>query len=291
MNTTIELLDHWLTRRLDADLLAWLTDRLGQLDAQRAVDITLGMIPRRLGRADLALSQEETDAAAALQAGWDPANWTIDALARTRVLAGLHQQDPEAFPDRFTRLLQTADLNESIAYYQASALFPHDARLDAQLGEGLRSNVKAVFEAIAHGNPYPARHFGQNAWNHVVLKALFIDSALHPIVDLDRRANDELAGVLCDYAHERWAADRAISPEVWRLVGPFSSDTRRFDDLARVVESPHAVERAAALLALHDSPHPDAAALLNRHSDAHRQLSAQGIDWQCIAIARHQHDF
>ena len=71
--------------------------------------------------------------------------------------------------------------------------------------------MRPVFEAVAHRNPYPARHFDESAWNHLVLKALFIGSTLAPIEELDARANPTLMRMLCDYAHERWAAGRTIS--------------------------------------------------------------------------------
>ena len=68
--------------------------------------------------------------------------------------------------------------------------------------------MRAVFEAVAHRSPYPREQFSENRWNHMVLKALFVDSTLHPMQGLEERANPELAKMLCDYAHERWAAGR-----------------------------------------------------------------------------------
>ena len=50
----------------------------------------------------------------------------------------------------------------------------------------------------------------------MVLKALFVESTLHPIQGLDARANEALAHMLCDYAHERWAAGRPVS----RMTAP-----------------------------------------------------------------------
>lgn len=67
----------------------------------------------------------------------------------------------------------------------------------------------------------------------MVLKALFIDTTLHPIVGPDERANSKLATLLCDYAHERWAAGRAVTPELWRCVGPHATTDALLKDLHR----------------------------------------------------------
>jgi hypothetical protein len=88
--------------------------------------------------------------------------------------------------------------------------------------EGLRTAMRTVFEAVANQNPFPAESFPQSAWNHMVLKTVFLDSVLHPIIGLDDRWNDELAGILVNYAHGRWAAYRPVAPELWREVGAFA---------------------------------------------------------------------
>ena len=60
--------------------------------------------------------------------------------------------------------------------------------------------MRTVFEAVANQNPFPAESFPQSAWNHSVLKTLFLDSVLHPIIGLleDKylRAQIELAKTL-----------------------------------------------------------------------------------------------
>ena len=109
--------------------------------------------------------------------------------------------------------------------------------------------MRAVFEAVAHRSPYPKEQFAENRWNHMVLKALFVGSTLHPIQGLDERANPTLARMLCDYAHERWAAGRPVSPELWRCVGPHA-DAEALADLQRVLATGGAIERQAAALAL-----------------------------------------
>ncbi len=56
--------------------------------------------------------------------------------------------------------------------------------------------MRAVFEAIAHRNPYPKAHFDIHRCNRMVLKALFIRRPLAPIQGLDQRANPELARIM-----------------------------------------------------------------------------------------------
>jgi hypothetical protein len=95
--------------------------------------------------------------------------------------------------------------------------------------------------------------FDEAGWNQLVLKALFIETALAPVQGLDRRANPTLMRMLCDYAHERWAAGRPVSPELWRCVGPFADGPAR-EDLARVLRTGTDAERAAAGAALDAVP-------------------------------------
>jgi hypothetical protein len=142
--------------------------------------------------------------------------------------------------------------------------------------------MKAVFEAIAHRNPYPAEHFSQSAWNQLVLKALFVESALEPIQGLDARQNPDLARMLSDYAHERWAAGRRVSPELWRGVGRFA-DQGAVADLARVLAEGDADERAAAALALAASPRTDAKALLEGAGEIGRRARQGELSWATLA--------
>ena len=131
----------------------------------------------------------------------------------------------------------------------------------------MRSSVKPIFEAVAHRNPYPAEFFDEGAWNQMVLKALFIDSTLAPIQRLDERANPDLAEMLIDYAHERWAAGRPVSAELWRCVGPYAGE-RALADLERVLSTGTPEERAAAKAALVACPLPRARELLESMRNA-----------------------
>jgi hypothetical protein len=180
------------------------------------------LAPRRLGKADLALSAQDLAAADAARAGWSPEGWSIDGAAR--VLALLTAPSNRAFADRFKDLRRTADVAEMIALYRGLPLYPEPESLHFEVGEGLRSNIKAVFESIAHRNPFPRDHFDDHRWNHMILKALFIQSRLTPILGLEARANPELARILVDYPEERIAAGRPVPEDLWIPLKAFRDD-------------------------------------------------------------------
>ena len=258
-----ELLQRWLERQLPDPAATWLR---GQLDAlggevrDRDLYLALGLVPRRLGKADLELGDRDLEDAGQARAGWDPRGWSVDQAARILIL--LHAGGGgERFAQRFVQLCRTADVAEAIAFYRGLPLYPDPRMLEAQAAEGTRTNMRAVFEAVAHRNPYAKEQFAENRWNHMVLKALFVGSTLHPIQGLDERTNPTLARMLCDYAHERWAAGRPVSPELWRCVGPHADD-EALTDLQRVLASGSATERKAAALALAACPGPKARELL-----------------------------
>lgn len=280
-----ELLEQWLNHRLSTEHTDWLKSQRQKIltsNSDRELHITLGLIPRRLGRADLNLSDTELKAADQIVAGWDPSAWSIDTAARIAILCRLAENNPEDFKDTIVDLCRNADLAEGIALYSGIALYPHSDGLDKLIGEGLRTNMRAVFEAIAHHNPYPATRFDENRWNHMVLKALFIDSTLAPIQGLDKRANAELATILVDYAHERWAATRPVTIELWRCVGPFATGAM-VDDLQRVVESKTKIEHEAGALALSQSPDQKAHDILASYPQTASNIANGKITWDAIS--------
>lgn len=209
---------------------------------QSEIYIFLGLAPRKLGKADLVLTDADLAAADAAHKGWNPRGWSIDGAAR--VVALLNTSGNRPFSERFKDLRRTADVAEMIALYRGLPLYPEPAALDFEVGEALRSHIRAVFEAVAHHNPYPRDHFDEHRWNHMILKALFIDSTLSPIVGLTERANPELARILVDYAHERWAAGRPVTPELWIPVKPFSNDPAIAGQLTKAINDGHLTEEA-----------------------------------------------
>jgi hypothetical protein len=282
--TPRELLHRWLDRQLPDPDSAWLREQLGKLNSEvrdRDLYLALGLAPRRLGKVDLDLSDADLEAAERARPGWDPRGWSVDQAARILIL--LHAGGAGAqFATRFAQLCRTADVAEGIAFYRGLPLYPDPPMLEAQAAEGTRTNMRAVFEAVAHRNPYPKEQFAENRWNHMVLKALFVGSTLHPIHGLDERANPTLARMLCDYAHERWAAGRPVSPELWRCVGPHA-DAEALADLQRVLASGSAAEREAAALALGACPDPRASELLAAAPDLAAAIERGELSWARLA--------
>jgi hypothetical protein len=277
------LLREWLLRQLEPGRGAWLDAQLAALQkdpSDETLGIALGQAPRKLGKAPLALSDADLAAARSAIDGWDPRGWSVADAARILLLAGL-PAGGKPFAQRFRALCQTADAEELATLYRGLPLYPEPAALEPQVGEGLRSNMRGVFEAIAHRNPYPRTHFDQHRWNHMVLKALFIGSPLAPIQGLDERANAELARIMCDFAHERWAAGRPVPFEIWRCVGPFAEGAA-LDDLARVLAGGEALERRAAALALSASPDSRAAQLLQAVPGLAGDISLKRLSWATL---------
>lgn len=280
----VELLRNWLRRQLPGDAADWLDAQVATVagaETDRPLFLAISLVHRRIGKADLLLSASDIAAAEAARPGWRPAGWSLDQAARLYLLLAAGGE-PARFAARLEQLFTTADVGELIAFYRGLPLYPDQPRYVARAGEGLRTNMKAVFEAVAHNNPYPAEQFDEHRWNQMVVKALFIGSALHPIQGLERRWNADLTRMLCDYAHERWAAKRTVSYELWRGVGPHA-DKPALNDLARVLDTGGPVERQAAALALARSPHHDAADILQRDPALAAAVRDGRISWEALA--------
>jgi|SRR5579883_1306839 hypothetical protein len=285
--TPAGLLQAWLRRQLPGDATDWLEAQAAAVaggPSDRALFLAISLVHRRIGKADLALSADDVAAAEAARPGWRPAGWSVDQAARVFLLLA-SGGPPERFAERLEQLFVTADVGELIAFYRGLPLYPEQPRYVERAAEGVRTNMKAVFEAVAHNNPYPAEQFSEQRWNQMVVKALFIGSTLHPIQGLERRWNADLMRMLCDYAHERWAAGRSVSYELWRGVGPFA-DAAAIDDLARVLDRGAPVERQAAALALAESKHAEAARLLARDPALAAAVRGGEINWDALA-AKH----
>lgn len=275
----------WLQSRLDEEALEWIkstSDKLINGAEDWIFYSSFSAVPRHTGKEDLSLSTEEKAKADELRTGWVPSHWSIDDLGRTLLMLSIAEEDKDVFFEKLEKTFISSDIGEGIALYQSLPLLPHPNDLTDRAAEGLRTNITSIFNAVAHRNPYPADYLDDDAWNQMVLKALFVETPLYPIQNIDDRANKKLADMLVDYAHERWAADRDVSPELWRSVGPFADEEIVENDLKKVLQNSNKLRQQAALLALSESPTESAKQLVEQHASQLDQMRQNNIDWDYI---------
>ncbi len=279
----LNVLTSWLQTRLDPASATWVQERLSAIRSgdKKGLYLAFGLTPRKVGKADLALTEKEFSAANSARTGWDPRGWSVDQAVRTLFVLTFPSQESASFVTTLDQLFGTGEVGELVALYQALPLLPHPSAHVLRAAEGIRTNIKAVFCAVAHRNPYPSEQFSDDQWNQMVLKCQFIGVPMSPIVGLDQRANAPLAIMVNDFIHERWAAKRTVTPEMWRCIGRFA-DRRSLDDLRHVLETGSPTEQQAAALALNDCPDPDARTILSTHTELAGLIAEHKISWTSI---------
>ncbi len=274
----------WLESRLERDSVEWLTSKSENLwngGEDWEFFSSFSAVPRYTGKDDLNLSNEEQKRAGEIRPGWKPQHWTIDQLGRSFIILSVENRDKNEFLELLEKTHQTSDMGEAEALYKSLPVIPYPEELRARAAEGIRSNMTSVFNAVTHRNPYPAEYFDDGAWNQMVLKALFVERPLYLIQKIDERVNRKLAEMLIDYAHERWAAGRSVSPELWRPVGPYA-EGEMLDDLQKVLNHSDEIQKQAAVLALSASPSDKAKSLLQEHADLNNKIKKKNITWDDI---------
>ncbi len=277
------LLYKTLSQQLLPEAVDWLDGVLVKLVAEpdkTSLLRSFSLVSRKVGKADLQMSAANQQLADAICAGWKPLHWSADQAARAVLLLALGiVAKRDVSKSGIQSLLSNADIYEQVAVYQSLPLLRFPEQYLNLAVEGVRSSIRAVFNAIALHNPYPAAYFDEAAWNQMVLKALFENSPLALIEGLDRRANPDLARMLSDYAHERWAANRTVDPELWRSVGPFAKGDM-VADLNRVLNQREPIQQEAAALACEHSP--IAQFLLDQHPDLKQRIRSGQLTWDTL---------
>ncbi len=279
-----QLFHQWLTAYAPSEGRRWLEQKTAEYQADpkdRSFYLTFGAAPRYLGKAKVQPAAGDHPEIAAAHPWLFRPEWTIDQIARTWLLLHLPTEPAEAYVERFEKLFLTADMGEQVALYQFLAFAAHPERFRKRAAEGVRTNITAVFDAIALDNPYPAAQLDEGAWNQLVLKAAFMDRPIWRIYGLSERANERLATIISDYAHERWSAGRVVSPEFWRPVGPFLNDTL-LADIRKLFQSDSVLQHKAAALVCADSAHEGARALLQEHPALAAATEQGDLTWDSL---------
>lgn len=280
-----DLFANLLRAQAPVDGWQWLQEQAG---ISQRLPQTFAAIPRRVGRNLLSLPSENEARMAGLRPGWRLEGWSVDRAARVWLL----MQVPYADEERYVRTIQTlftgAEVTEQVALYSALPVLRFSSRWSDRCAEGIRSNIADVLEAIMCNNPFPAEHLSRNAWNQMVLKAFFTEKPVARIVGLMERANEPLAFTLSDYAHERWAAGRVVSPLLWWCVGPFLNE-RLFGDIERLLTSSFLPDREAALLACAGSSYSPAKKALEQHAATASRIASGELTW--LSLAQKTNDY
>lgn len=182
--------------------------------------MAFGKVVRLFGKNPVNYSESQLKEAGSILPGWTPPS-TCDRLIRTLILLEIPYKDAGEYFHIVEELFSAGDVGELAALYGALPVLPFPEKFILRCMEGIRTNMGEVFEAVANNNVYPSLYLDEDAFNQMVLKCLFVGKPLRKITNLGKRLNEKLARMASDYAHERWAAQREVSPELWQLVEPF----------------------------------------------------------------------
>jgi hypothetical protein len=278
------LLYEWLKKDLNKEAIEWLDKKISIIstsDQKKDIYLAFSTAARFVGKQELNLTEDDFVAANKIRNGWSPTNWTRDQATRILLILSLPHSEYNFFSTVLKQLFETAEVAELISLYLGLPLYPYPHELSSRAIEGFRTNISTVFNAIALNNPYPKEYLNEGAWNQMILKAVFIGSPLYEIQGIDERANVTLANILSDFAHERWAAGRGVTAELWRIVGPFIS-TQILSDLEKVLKSGNDLEQKAAFLALSESEDSSARELLKKQQDSYKLVVSEELTWETI---------
>lgn len=279
-----ELLFEWITKS-NPSAADWVGQKQKQLTEEtnpRNFFLAFGAAPRFVGKEALKLTEQDLLQAQQVRAGLHPENWTVDQAARILFVLSLPHSDLDTLLKTLNQVFSTADVGELTALYLSLPLLPYPEAHRPRASEGIRTNMTVVFNAIALDNPYPNDYMEEGAFNQLVLKAIFIGSPLKRIIGLDQRSNPDLAQMLTDFAHERWAAKRQVPAELWRPVAPYLNQ-QMLPDLERLFTDPDPQQQRAAALACASSQLPEAKTLLSNYPELEKKVMNGEITWENIS--------
>ncbi len=278
-----ECLKSWIDARCDDATIKWINESCELIGQNQLPQLYLrfGLVSRKVPKRNLELTAEELSNAQIARTNWQPQNWSLIEAVRSLLVLSLPESDAGEFVKVLDRLFGAGEVSELVALYQALPLYPFPEAHVNRAAEGIRTNMRSVFCAVAHDNPYPADQLPEGLWNQMVLKCLFVEVSLYPVIGLEARNNAALSQMLSDYAHERWAASRTVHPELWRCVDVDVYEPA-MDDLSRVLTTGNENERAAAGLALTGKKSSAAIELLNTQPELKEQIVKQQVSWKTI---------
>jgi hypothetical protein len=207
MPSVFRPLEEVLRQRLSPEAASWFGAALEDASSDAFLARWSGA-GRRLGRTPVAVPDPTN-------LPLDPTGWGADELGRALLLLRAVEARPAATHLAFVEdLYRTGEIRERQAVLRVLGALPEPGSYLKLAVDSVRANVLSEIEAIACENPYPARHFTDEAFNQMVLKCLFNGVALGRVQGLAERRGAELERMVAAYAAERRAAGRSVPPDV-----------------------------------------------------------------------------
>ncbi|MEM9000071.1 MAG: EboA domain-containing protein [Bacteroidota bacterium] len=265
---------------LDTESQKWLFDKIAQIIAQKSVRelyLTYSLCNTKIAAVATVKMTAVDDSALKNYLVLKEAN--LLEISRVCLLAKVLDADRDFFKDKVANLIQVADTKELETFLKYLILLPDAGYFQHVAVEALRTNIATIFDAISLHNPYPAQFFNEQQWNQMYLKAAFMQRDLGEIIAIDERANQALAKIISDYAHERWAASRDIDPEIWRPTTKYL-DNGILADIHRLLKSENIVENRAAALCCFHSGASGPLKLLQDHPSLRHAIENDNLTWE-----------
>ena len=244
----------------------------------------MSLVSRRVGKA-AARARPTPNSPRRLRAG--PAGIRATGRStRRRACACCSRARPTAhvLSRRLDQLCSAADVGELVAFYRGLPLYPDPPRHALRAAEGVRSNMRVVFEAVAHRNPYPAEQLRRaglepDGAQGAVRRAARLD----PIVGLDARANPD-AGA--DALRLRARALGGLRVRSARNCGAASGRSRPVPCSTTSAGCSNAAPRlrsGGGARTARPPTDPGAPALLAAHPALAGAVGAGRLDWESLA--------
>ena len=279
-DTSIQL-SKIIESNVDSIVKNWLAEKIDTVISEKSVKtlyLTYSLIGSKVdlqGEFNIDAVQDDLKEYILLQ------NGNIRQLTRMYLLINVLEADEVFFSPKIANIIQVADTGELETFLKFLILLPNPEKYKTAAVDSLRTNISTVFNAIAFNNPYPGKYFDESQWNQMYLKTAFMRGDLSAIKDIDKRANKDLARIISDYAHERWAASRDIDPYFWRPVTKFLNNDL-LKDMQRLLQSENAAENEAAALCLFNSGLKEGQEILKAHPELIENVKNKTISWNSL---------
>lgn len=270
-----------LHHHMDAKILQWMEEKIDAISSNRSskdLYLTYSLMAAKINTVEAVNMPFGTNNVIQYLKAQ---NANLLQIGRVYLLIRVLEADEEFFFKKVENIIQVSDTGELVTFLKFLILMPNSGNYKNVAVEALRTNIATIFDAISLKNPYPSMFFNDQQWNQMYLKAAFMERDLSLIMDIDNRANKDLARIISDYAHERWAASRKVDPYFWRPVGKFLNEAL-LDDMKRLLQSGNEKENMVAALTCSISENPQAKELLDNCPDMKSKIESGLISWNNI---------